>query len=206
MANYGNWYIRNDSFCTASGWACLNVANLSQHRWYCACFWLLSSPQHLRNITMMVWRLILPTVSQTTIILLQNHPEDLVAPTNLGWNLRSESATPAEQRLISPVVLPQMATSLRITMVWWPTIGKHLMPIRHWNFNENGKSLVGGTWTTDPTVYGATNTAFATFGAQRVLKAPGTPEVRSWLDQNGNNTLDDGTDVVSNWKWVYDNV
>lgn len=198
MANYGNWYIRNDSFCTASGWACLNVANLvsiggivlvsgsssptaPQEHYYdgVTIDFANSEPDYYNFVA--------------------NHPEDLVAPTNLGWNLRSESATPAERAVD--------LTCGSTTNGDFPTYNNGMVA-HNWETPDADSALKfqrewqvpgSGTWTTDPTVYGATNTAFATFGSATGTEGTWNTRVRSWLDQNGNNTLDDGTDVVSNW-------
>lgn len=198
MANYGDWYIRNDSFCTTSGWACLNPANLvsiggivlvsgsssptaPQEHYYdgVTIDFVNSEPDYYNFVA--------------------EHPEDLVAPTNLGWNLRSESATPGERAVD--------LTCGSTTNGDYPTYNNG-MTAHNWETPDTNSALKfqrewqwpgSGTWTTDPTVYTTTNTAFATFGSSMGTEGTWNTRVRSWLDQNGNNSLDEGTDVVSDW-------
>lgn len=126
-------------------------------------------------------------------------PMSITAPTNLGWNLRSKSASANER----PVDVICGGT----TNADYQTYSNGMIA-HNWETTESIPNLKyqrqwmwpgSGTWNTDGTVYSATNTNYATFGSSVGTEGTWNTRVRAWVDQNGNNTFDEGIDAVSDW-------
>lgn len=198
MSTYGNWNIRNDSFCTASGLACLLPSN-----WVGIGGIVLvsgsSSPTAAQDHYYDGVTIDFTGEDAEYYDFVNEVPPSLTAPVNKGWNLRSESITAGER----PVdVVCSESTNGDFTIYGngqvahnWETsdVVAGLKFQREWQWPGSG------TWTTDTTAYSVTNTNFATFGSSQGTEGIWNTRVRSWLDQNGNNSFDMGIDLVSDW-------
>lgn len=198
MSTYGNWNIRNDSFCVASGFACLLPSNWRQIGGIVLVSGssspTLAQEHYYDGIT-----LDYVGADAAYYNFVNETPTSLSAPTNLGWNLRSESLTPAER--------PVDIVCGESTNADYPTYLNGQVA-HNWQTSDTDFGLKfqrewqwpgSSSWSTDSTVYTNSNTNFATFGSAAGTEGTWNTRVRSWLDQNGNNTPDIGTDIVSDW-------
>ncbi|HQG57536.1 MAG TPA: Ig-like domain-containing protein [Candidatus Dojkabacteria bacterium] len=124
----------------------------------------------------------------------------LSAPTNLGWNLRSMSATPGE----TDVDLLCGST----TNADYPRYGNGMMA-HNWSAVTSGSDTVyyqreyqfpgTSSWIADGTKYTSTYTDFGTLGSNEGVEGTWLTRVRAWVDTNSNGSLDEGVDNVSSW-------
>ncbi|MBP7875932.1 chitobiase/beta-hexosaminidase C-terminal domain-containing protein [Candidatus Woesebacteria bacterium] len=137
------------------------------------------------------------TAAGTTVFNFE--PLVLTAPTNLGWNTRTGSATAGERAV--DVVCGA------VTNADYPTYGNG-MTSHNWSTTDTVSNLKyqrqyswpgSAFWSTDGTVYSATNTNFGTFGSAAGTEGVWNTRVRSWYDSNDNNILEEGSDAVSAW-------
>ncbi|MBP7842595.1 chitobiase/beta-hexosaminidase C-terminal domain-containing protein [Candidatus Woesebacteria bacterium] len=126
-------------------------------------------------------------------------PMNLSAPNNLGWNLRSKSTIASERPVDVVCGLTTNADyqtySNGMLAHNWETADS----VSNLKFQRQWMWPGSGSWTTDGTVYSATNTNFATLGSASGTEGTWNTRVRSWVDQNGNNTFNEGIDLVSGW-------
>lgn len=197
MSNYGNWLVRNDAFCKVSGWSCLNPANNVQIGGIVFVSGS-SSPTAPQEHYYDGVTLDFTNQDPAYYNFVQTTPQ-LAAPENLGWNTRSGSSNPYDR----PVDVECGGT----TDADFPTYSNGQVA-HNWSTDDTDSQLRfqrqwrwpgSGVWTTDPTIYSATNTTFATFGSDVGTEGTWNTRVRSWLDQNGNAVFDEGIDVVSEW-------
>jgi len=120
-------------------------------------------------------------------------------PTNLGWNIRSESLDPGER----PVDL----ACGEITNADFDIYGNGEIS-QNWELASAPAGVKyqrqymwpgSSGWTTDGTVYTKTYTPFSTFGSLTGTEGEWSTRVRAWIDVNGNNSLDEGIDTISQW-------
>lgn len=123
----------------------------------------------------------------------------LTAPTNLGWNTRSSSATAGERAVD---VVCGGATNGDFLAYGNGQIA------HNWSTTDTTPDLKfqrqyswpgSGVWSTDPTIYTTTNTNFGTLGSSAGTEGSWNTRVRSWFDLNENSSLDEATDAVSAW-------
>ena len=119
-------------------------------------------------------------------------------PVNLGFNLRSMSATAGERPvdLGCGLVTNGDFFSLgdaRIAHNWEMTGAPDgVMYHRQWSYNGGAWSSGEPNWTTDHTDY-------RTFGSSVGTEGVWNTRVRAWVDTNSNGILDEGVDQISDW-------
>ncbi|MCD4811743.1 hypothetical protein K8R14_04030 [bacterium] len=124
----------------------------------------------------------------------------ILAPTNLGWNIRSKSATPGER----PVDLACGST----TNGDYPTYGNGGRISQNWELLNAPANVLyqrewmvpeSGTWTTDGGTYTNNYTPFSSFGSSEGTEGEWNTRVRAWVDIDSNSILDESVDAVSDW-------
>lgn len=121
------------------------------------------------------------------------------APINLGWNIRSESPNPGDRPV--DLVCGQVTNADfdihgngKISQNWEPVNAPTNI-----KYQRQYKWPGSSSWSTDGTDYTNTHIPFSTFGSAEGTEGEWDSRVRAWVDVNGNNSLDEGVDTISDW-------